>query len=421
MTSWSIEVRTMKIELPQVGESVTDGVISRWLKNIGDSIEEYEPLVEVVTDKVNMEVPCPVSGILTNILVQEGETVPMGTTIAEINVGDESVPDLNNDSDEGITKDTKLDRIGTLLKDVSPVGPTGSGGPISEGIEIDKSKRQRYSPAVIRLAKQHNIDLNLINGTGIGGRVSKKDVQLFINSKATITEKIDGVDVMPITPLRRLIANNMVESSNQIPDAWTMVEADVSGLVDLRENTKELFIKREGVKLTYLAFVVNIVSRALKAHSKLNSTWERESIILKNRINIGVAVSTTSGLVVPVIHDADTLSIGDIAKSISSLVEKARNSKLSLSDVKDGTFTINNTGALGSVAGKAIINLPEAAILNTESIVKRPVVIEDKIIIRSIMNLCLTFDHRIMDGAEAGAFINDVKLNLESIDHKFTV
>jgi len=411
----------MKIELPQVGESVTDGVISRWLKNIGDSIEEYEPLVEVVTDKVNMEVPCPVSGILTNILVQEGETVPMGTTIAEINVGDESVPDLNNDSDEGITKDTKLDRIGTLLKDVSPVGPTGSGGPISDGIEIGKSKRQRYSPAVIRLAKQHNIDLNLINGTGIGGRVSKKDVQLFINSKATITEKIDGVDVMPITPLRRLIANNMVESSNQIPDAWTMVEADVSGLVDLRENTKELFIKREGVKLTYLAFVVNIVSRALKAHSKLNSTWERESIILKNRINIGVAVSTTSGLVVPVIHDADTLSIGDIAKSISSLVEKARNSKLSLSDVKDGTFTINNTGALGSVAGKAIINLPEAAILNTESIVKRPVVIEDKIIIRSIMNLCLTFDHRIMDGAEAGAFINDVKLNLESIDHKFTV
>ena len=411
----------MKIELPQVGESVTDGVISRWLKNIGDSIEEYEPLVEVVTDKVNMEVPCPVSGILTNILVQEGETVPMGTTIAEINVGDESVPDLNNDSDEGITKDTKLDRIGTLLKDVSPVGPTGSGGPISEGIEIDKSKRQRYSPAVIRLAKQHNIDLNLINGTGIGGRVSKKDVQLFINSKAATTEKMDGVDVMPITPLRRLIANNMVESSNQIPDAWTMVEADVSGLVDLRENTKELFIKREGVKLTYLAFVVNIVSRALKAHSKLNSTWERESIILKNRINIGVAVSTTTGLVVPVIHNADTLSIGDIAKSISSLVEKARNSKLSLSDVKDGTFTINNTGALGSVAGKAIINLPEAAILNTESIVKRPVVIEDKIIIRSIMNLCLTFDHRIMDGAEAGAFINDVKLNLESIDHKFTV
>ena len=411
----------MKIELPQVGESVTDGVISRWLKNIGDSIEEYEPLVEVVTDKVNMEVPCPVSGILTNILVQEGETVPMGTTIAEIDVGDESVPDLNNDSDEGITKDTKLDRIGTLLKDVSPVGPTGSGGPISEGIEIGKSKRQRYSPAVIRLAKQHNIDLNLINGTGIGGRVSKKDVQLFINSKAATTEKMDAVDVMPITPLRRLIANNMVESSNQIPDAWTMVEADVSGLVDLRENTKELFIKREGVKLTYLAFVVNIVSRALKAHSKLNSTWERESIILKNRINIGVAVSTTTGLVVPVIHDADKLSIGDIAKSISSLVEKARNSKLSLSDVKDGTFTINNTGALGSVAGKAIINLPEAAILNTESIVKRPVVIEDKIIIRSIMNLCLTFDHRIMDGAEAGAFINDVKLNLESIDHKFTV
>tara|TARA_Y100000590_G_scaffold160310_1_gene183805 strand:+ start:17389 stop:18624 length:1236 start_codon:yes stop_codon:yes gene_type:complete len=411
----------MKIELPQVGESVTDGVISRWLKNIGDSIEEYEPLVEVVTDKVNMEVPCPVSGILTNILVQEGETVPMGTTIAEINVGDESVPDLNNDSDEGITKDTKLDRIGTLLKDVSPVGPTGSGGPISEGIEIGKSKRQRYSPAVIRLAKQHNIDLNRINGTGIGGRVSKKDVQLFINSKAATTEKMDGVDVMPITPLRRLIANNMVESSNQIPDAWTMVEADVSGLVDLRENTKELFIKREGVKLTYLAFVVNIVSRALKAHSKLNSTWERESIILKNRINIGVAVSTTTGLVVPVIHDADKLSIGDIAKSISSLVEKARNSKLSLSDVKDGTFTINNTGALGSVAGKAIINLPEAAILNTESIIKRPVVIEDKIIIRSIMNLCLTFDHRIMDGAEAGAFINDVKLNLESIDHKFTV
>ena len=424
----------MKVELPHVGESVTEGVIGKWLKQVGDSVEKYDPLVEVVTDKVNMEVPAPATGILTSILVEEGATVPMGEAIAEMAVegGEEEAPseapgpaspDQAAPETPGSASDdqAKANRVGTLLRDVAPVGPTGSGGPISTGAGMSASGGGRFSPAVLRLAEQHDVDLSQVAGTGISGRVTRKDVQSYIDSRDTKPAVMEDTERLPLTPVRRMIADNMVKSATTIPEAWTLVEADVTGLVRLRERMRADFARREGVDLTYLAFVVKVVAEALKEHRMVNSSWDGDAIILKKRVNIGVAVAAPGGLVVPVIHDADRLSVAGVARAIDDLVMRARAGKLGLGDVQGGTFTINNTGALGSVVGKAIINPPEAAIVNTESIVKRPVVVGDAIAIRSIMNLCLTFDHRILDGREASAFIADVKRRLEAIDPELSV
>ena len=424
----------MRIELPHVGESVTEGVIGKWLKQVGDRVEKYDPLVEVVTDKVNMEVPSPATGTLTSILVEEGATVPMGEAIAEMAVegGEDQAPSeaTSTASDAEVTPEmpsapsdgqAKADRVGTLLRDVAPVGPTGSGGPISTGAGMEASRGGRYSPAVLRLAEQHDVDLSQVTGTGISGRVTRKDVQSYIDSRDSEPAVMEDSERVPLTPVRRMIAKNMVKSATTIPEAWTLVETDVTGLVRLRERIKADFSRREGVDLTYLAFIVKVVAEALKEHRMVNSSWDGDAILLKKRVNIGVAVAAPSGLVVPVIHNADRLSIAGLAGAIDDLAARARGGKLGLSDVQGGTFTINNTGALGSVVGKAIINPPEAAILNTESIVKRPVVVGDAIAIRSIMNLCLTFDHRILDGAEASAFMADVKRRLEAIDPDLSV
>ncbi len=424
----------MRIELPHVGESVTEGVIGKWLKKVGDSVEKYDPLVEVVTDKVNMEVPAPATGTLTSILVEEGATVPMGEAIAEMAVEggeaqappeapgpasrDQAAPETPSPASDD---QAKANRVGALLRDVAPVGPTGSGGPISTGAGMAASRGGRYSPAVLRLAEQHNVDLSQLTGTGISGRVTRKDVQSYIDSRESVPAVMEDSERVPLAPVRRMIAENMVKSTTTIPEAWTLVEVDVTGLVKLRERNKTDFARREGVDLTYLSFVVKVVAEALKEHRMVNSSWDGDAIILKKRVNIGMAVAAPGGLVVPVIHDADRLSVAGLAGAISDLAVRARGGKLGLSDVQGGTFTINNTGALGSVVGKAIINPPEAAILNTESIVKRPVVVGDAIAIRSIMNLCLTFDHRILDGAEASAFIADVKRRLEAIDPDLSV
>ena len=221
---------------------------------------------------------------------------------------------------------------------------------------------------------------------------------------------------LPLTPVRRMIADHMVKSATEIPQAWTLVEVDASGLVQRRQAVRSEFEQRERIGLTYLPFVIQAVAECLKENVLLNSSWSGDSITLKKRINIGLAVAATGGLVVPVIHDADTLSIAGLAHRVDDLTSRARGGQLRLEDVQGGTFTLNNTGVLGSVASQPLVNHPQAAILTTEAIVMRPVVIDDAIAIRPMMNLCLTFDHRIMDGAEASAFISGVKHRLESID-----
>ena len=434
--------RNMKIELPQVGESVTEGIIGRWLKQPGDRVEKYDPLVEVVTDKVNMEMPSPVSGVLTRILVEEGQTVPMGAVIAEMDVEGEAPEAPAGDIPAGLRSAADaepIDKTGVLLRDVAPVGPTGSGGVAASASPTAPppkasdaaapaagGPRGRYSPAVQRLAQAHDVDLSRVTGTGLGGRVTRQDLQKYIDASTTppsdapaSSEKLSGTGVsverMPLTPIRRMIAENMVKSATLIPQAWSIVEVDVTTLVERRSSARDDFQRTEGINLTYLPFVVKAVAESLRTNPMLNSSWDGDAILIKKRVNVGVAVATGDGLVVPVIHDADSLSVAGLAKSIDGLTDRARRGKLNLADVQGGTFTVNNTGALGSVVSQPLVNYPQAAIITTEAIVKRPVVVGDAIAIRSMMNLCLTFDHRILDGAEAGAFINEVKRLLEGI------
>lgn len=453
----------MIIELPQVGESVTEGTITQWLKQVGDRVEKYDVIAEVLTDKVSMELPAPAAGVLTEILVEEGQTVPMGAPIAalrtesEAETGSQPVDRHPAAASTQPPQSESIDRTGVLLKDVAPVGPTGSGAlesaAASQAADTPTSaakpvgRRRRYSPAVTRLAEQHGVDLTQVSGSGINGRITRKDVLAFIEPQTAPIVAAPAADAptaasavadttsvspaaaqahaapagsadeerMPLSPMRRMIAANMARSASEIPAAWSITEVDVSGLVRRREAVKDAFRQREGVNITYLAFVVKAVAQSLKENPLLNSSWDGDAVLLKKRVNIGIAVATPNGLVVPVIRDADTLSVAGIAKRVADLTARARQGRLSVEDVQFGTFTLNNTGALGSVASQPIINRPQAAILTTEAIVKRPVVVGDAIAIRSMMNICLTFDHRIMDGAEASAFTNAVKRRLEAI------
>ena len=422
----------MKIELPQVGESVTEGVIGRWLKKVGDKVEKYDPLVEVITDKVNMELPSPVEGILKEIIANEGDTVPMGGLIADIETKESENTSVNSQTDSNLA-DQDIGTTGVLIKNAAPVGPTGSGGPISrDAIQPNSAEKDRpkgrYSPAVLRLAEENNIDLTQVVGTGINGRITRKDVTTFIESKPNTQETQPLVketespaqrqdqEKITLSPVRKMIAANMVKSATLIPQAWSEVAVDVTGMVARRQSIKRSFMSKEGINITYLPFVVKAVAESLKKNSLLNSSWSEEGIILKKNINIGIAVAAPDGLVVPVIHNADLFSIAGLAGIMETLITKAKNGKLDLAEVQGGTFTLNNTGALGSISSRPLVNHPQSAIMTTEAIVKRPIIVEDAIAIRSMMNICLSFDHRVMDGAEASAFSMSVKNLLENID-----
>ena len=435
----------MKIQLPQVGESVTEGIIGKWLKEVGSKVEKFDPLVEVVTDKVAMELPSPVTGILKEIVAFEGETVPMGAILADIETNEQDSKKAASTEDSGVPNINDLGTTGVLLKDTAPVGPTGSGGQTNTGgstAEEFPEKSQiknsaRFSPAVLRLAQEHDIDLSLITATGRNNRITRKDVQSFIDSGSisssqensaveSIPEATQPISIYPselngdqrvkLTPIRKMIASNMVKSASLIPQAWSLVEVDVSGMVSRRRAIREEFKQREGINITYLPFVIKAVAESLKENPLLNSSWGEDSIIMKSRINIGIAIATNAGLVVPVIHDADTLSIAGLARSVENISTRSREGTLTVDDVRGGTFTVNNTGVLGSVASQPLVNYPQAAIMTTEAIVKRPVIVADAIAIRSMMNICLSFDHRIMDGQEVGEFATAVKRRLEVVD-----
>ncbi len=692
------------IELPQVGESVTEGVIGKWLVEPGQHVEKYDPLVEVVTDKVSMEAPSPYTGVFVRALAEEGETVPMGQPICEMEVeegeavlgdpvipaqagilggdhatraraaheegsgaGSDEPPEAADESEpveetEDEPADEDPGRVGgawampaaqdadapesaqdeetaqpafEFMDSVRSVGPTGSGEH-GEGrpdalqdaqVHIESAhetpapsvaepdRRHVISPLVARLSAQYGIDLSTLRGTGTGGRITSKDLLDAVNRLTTgaqeetpeaeaapeapapeaepeaaaeaapedeetsplpvgedegegtaaaeaepgvaaeqpVSEEeaeepaeapaekeqvAEGVveeeaeaaahpaaddeppgpvipaqaetqgawaaqaeaeerteapaetepvaedvaeeeadeaaqppaddeppspvfpaqagiqgaraaheeteepaqttegeqvaeeaspeapaaataetSVLPLTPVRRIIAEHMARSSREIPAAWSMVEVDATRLVRTRDALKATFEAQHGIPLTYLPFAASAVAAALREHPRLNARWDDGHITLNNRVNLAVAVSTEAGLMVPVLRDADTLTIAAIAADLRRLTDGARAGTLAIDDVQGGTFTLNNTGALGSVVSVPIINHPQAAIMTTEAIVKRPVVVEgDAIAVRSMMNLCLTFDHRVCDGAEAAAFLSAVKSRLEAID-----
>ena len=418
-----------EVQLPHVGESVTEAVIGKWLKSPGDVIEKYDPLVEVITDKVVMDVPSPITGTLIEILASEGETVLMGAVIAQMEPQESGV--VSEVSDMHTPAEN---RIGSLVEGAN-VGPTGgefldtslkplepTPQNVAETTSNEDKRQKGFSPVVSRLASQHGVDLNTLTGTGLGGRVTKKDVLAAVEYSRSDEFPILSTEDRLIEPtaIRKMISDHMVKSVSEIPHAWSAVEVDVTGMVEWRTQNRALFEEQYGVGLTYLPIALYVVAAALKSNEIINSTWSDDKIVIKGAINIGVAVAASEGLIVPVIHQANDLSIVDIARALDSVIERARDGSTTLDDVQGGTFTLNNTGALGSVWGGAIINHPQAAILTTEAIVKRPVVVSEKgvdtVRVHSMMNICLSFDHRIIDGAEASKFLQAVKLGLESID-----
>ncbi|HAC45964.1 MAG TPA: branched-chain alpha-keto acid dehydrogenase subunit E2 [Chloroflexi bacterium] len=417
-----------QIKMPQLGESVTEGTVDHWLKNEGDFVKRDEPLVEVVTDKVNAEIPSPFEGKLVKITAAQGETVQVGTVIAQIEVAD--APSKGAQATKAQPEAATAAPAVAAPPAREPSEAPGPAPEVAAGGGGDG--RARLSPAVRKLAAEHGLDPATLRGTGLGGRVTRDDVLAAVGGQATTAApaapappktpaapapvQVDGKreELVKLSVMRRSIAEHMVRSLATSPHAWTLQEVDVTNLVRYRESEKEGFKARHGVALTYIPFVVQIVCDAIKQYPWLNSTWSDEGVILKRYINMGIAVSIPDGLIVPVLKDADQRGFTDLVRSINDLVERARTKQLKPDDVSGGTFTLNNTGSTGSVASQPIINQPQAAILTTESIVRRPVIVDDGIAVRHMMNMCLSFDHRIIDGMMAGQFLGFIKKGLEA-------
>ncbi|MGH2461855.1 MAG: dihydrolipoamide acetyltransferase family protein [Chloroflexota bacterium] len=404
-----------RITMPQLGESVTEGTIGRWLKKPGDRIARDESLVEVITDKVNAEIPSPVAGILERISAAEGVVVAVGQEIGFVAV-----------AGEVMAREPEPTSVAT--------GSAGQAATVGISREAD-GDGPRSSPLVRKLAREHNLDLRQIQGTGLAGRITRDDVEAYLRSNpdasagglaappaeslpaaraGDVSGELGHDERLTLTPMRRAIAQHLAQSAREIPDAWLMLEVDVTRLVRLREGIKESFRRTEGVDLTYLPFAMKAAVETLREFPIVNASWQDGEIVLKRAVNLGIAVALEDGLVVPVIANADQKSVAGLAHALADVVGRARAGKLGVADVEGGTFTVNNTGAFGSVASRPIINYPQAAIMNLEAIVKRPVVIDDAIAIRSMVNLCLSFDHRILDGLTAGRFLQSVKRRLES-------
>lgn len=425
-----------EIVIPQLAESLVSATIDKWLKQPGDRIEMYEPICELITDKVSAELPSTIAGTLVEILVGNGETVPVGTPVCRV-----ETEVASSSSEAAVTTETTKAAVNTESAD-----------------EGDKSMRNRFSPAVQQLAAEHGIRLADVPGTGLGGRITRKDILAYVASGAgqapataaakpftpppstTVSEVRSsglhltetprtptvpsqstsipgrGEDFIDVSPIRSAIARNTMLSVNEIPHGWMMIEVDVTNLVQLRNKVKDEFMKREGINLTYLAFVLKAVVNALKDFPIMNSMWAVDKIIVKRDINISLAVGTEESVATPVIKNADHKTIAGLAREIDDLARRGREGKLTLSDMQGGTFTVNNTGSFGSIITNPIINYPQAAILTFESIVKRPVVINDMIAIRSMANMCLSLDHRVLDGVICGRFLQRVKDNLEGFN-----
>ena len=439
-----MEVSLLAIEnilMPQLGESVTEGTIEKWLVKPGDTVNKYDPLAEVNTDKVNAEVPSSFSGVIKELIAQEGETLEVGAIICVM-----EIDGAGSEADE-----PQVEAAPTKDEPANEMPAEGSLKP-SSPIKRDQGASGRYSPAVLRLSQENGIDLSLVEGSGRGGRITRKDLQAIIASgeipkatpvqetaapvkaasstavaKAPVAQPQADVPVMagdieiPVTGVRRAIANNMLRSKHEAPHAWMMIEVDVTNLVAYRDSLKNEFKQKEGFNLTYFAFFVKAVSQALKEFPMMNSMWAGDKIIQKKDINISIAVATEDSLYVPVINHADEKTIKGIGRDIQELATKVRTGKLKSAEMQGGTFTVNNTGSFGSIQSMGIINHPQAAILQVESIVKRPVIMNGGMIAaRDMVNLCLSLDHRVLDGLVAGRFLARVKEILENVSSEHT-
>lgn len=376
------------IMMPQLGESVTEGTINRWLVRIGQKVNKYDPLCEVTTDKVTAEIPSIVSGTISEIIAQEGETVNTGGLICLIVTDDEAVLSVPDERQQ-------------------PVSVQVSG--TADAVIAEQGMNQIYSPAVWQLIQQHGLDPSRLAGTGYSGRLTRQDVLDYIEKE----KQSAATEMISVSPIRSSIAKRMAQSKHEIPHAWTMIECDVTNLVQYRHAIKDDFKKAEDVPLTYFPFFLKAVADALKEFPIVNSQWAGDHIVVNKEIHLSVAVATDQALFAPVIPHADQKDIAGLARALHELVRKAREGKLTLNDLSGGTFTVNNTGSFGSVLSAPIINPPQAAIVTFEAIVKRPAIVDRILVERDKVNICLSLDHRILDGWVCGRFLQSVRQKLE--------
>jgi 2-oxoisovalerate dehydrogenase E2 component (dihydrolipoyl transacylase) len=419
------------VKMPQLGESVTEGTIGTWLVQPGQQVERFDSLVEVITDKVTAEVPAPAAGKVGEILAAEGQRLSVGEPICTL---EEAVEELPTETGHSEAVDV-AEAVETEAEETVAESPqqelVAVEGP-AEAEEPAAANRAPgfISPAVGALAEEHSIDISQVTGTGFQGRITKRDVLLFVEAGKTAPPKtrpagpvsrpaapdapLPGARI-PHSPMRRAIAEHMVRSLQTSPHAWTMVEVDMSGVAAARAARRAEFHASTGIELTFLHFGMKSTCLALRAVPTMNAIFEEDAIQLRSEINLGLAVAVADGLIVPVVRSADNYSVAGLAQAAAALIERARQGKARQEDVEGGTFTLNNAGALGTVMSQAIINQPQAGILVMDAVVRRPVVVGDGIAIRPIMNLCLSFDHRINDGAAAARFLSAVKSSLEAV------
>ncbi|MBT0785029.1 2-oxo acid dehydrogenase subunit E2 [Enterococcus faecalis] len=420
---------TKEIKMPHLGESVTEAAIVQWLVKPGDSVKRYDPLMEVVSDKVTTEVPSDFDGVVKEFLISLDTDVPIGTAVMTLET--EETTEKTEEATLAPVKEASAEQA----QEHETVETTSTA-------TSHQKNNGRYSPAVLKIAQEKKIDLTQVTGTGRDGRITRKDVTNFTPTQARTPEKTVSPGTSPsisdepvasqnesaatasptetttdkivsADPVRKAIAKKMVQSVNEIPHAWLMVEADVTNLVQLRNSLKDEFKQQEGLSLSFFPFFAKAVIQALKKNPKINTSWDDGSIIYHKDVNLSIAVTTDEHLYVPVIQQADNYSIAGLAKEINRLAQEVRQGTLASKEMQGGTFTLNNTGTLGSVQSMGIINHPQAAILQVESINKRLVPTADGgFKVADMVNLCLSIDHRILDGQQAGKFLRDVKDNL---------
>ena len=434
--------------MPQMGESIAEGTLSKWLKKVGDTVKRDEPIFEISTDKVDAEIPSPSAGVITEIIVKEGETVAVQTVVARLNTDVNAAVEAPAKPVEAPVAAAVATPGGPPPKSESsaPSGGAGhpsaapaTGAPRANGNSFEDRVRTRSSPLVRKIAAEHNLDIAALQGTGIAGRVTKRDILGFIESGAPAPARMPsmhapggavadphapmptawpGDRVEPMSKMRALISDHMVASRRTSAHVTSWMEIDLTRVARIRAKKRAEFEAQTGQKLTYLPFIISSVVKGIQSYPIMNSSVAGRDIIYRKPINIGVAVALDWGLIVPVIRNAQDLSIGGITKSLNDLAARARAKKLSPEEVQDGTFTITNPGVFGSLMGAPIINQPQVAILGVGAIEKRPKVMtgadgEDTIAIRTCCYFSISFDHRIIDGAVADQFLAFVKKTIE--------
>jgi len=427
------------VVMPQMGESIAEGTIVRWIKKIGDEVDRDEPLFEISTDKVDAEIPSPAAGVLTAIKAKEGETVPVNSIVAVIGgaLGAAADPEAAVDSDEpaatahGPAETEQQTDLPEAAAGEREAATSRRGVPEAE-TGTDDLRRQKSSPLVRRIAQEHQVDLAAIHGSGIGGRVTKQDILDYIErggpavpaaAQAPAKRPAPGItfkagertSVVPMTVMRKKIAEHMVLSARTSPHVYSVYEVNFGRVHSLRESRKTAF-EAAGAKLTFTAFIAKVTVDALRQFPVVNASIDGENIVYRKDINLGIAVALDNGLIVPVIRNADEKNLLGLSRAINDLSGRARSKKLNPEEVQAGTFTITNPGVFGALYGLPLINQPQVAILGVGSIDKRAVVIDDAIAIRPVCHLTLGYDHRLIDGAEAGRFLTFMKERLEHFE-----